>query len=258
MRSLTSVTDMTGLTRGRLPARVYWVRRLVVLGIALLLTVGIARLLGGSSDGSSGPDRATTVADTGSPVKGSSATDPTSPDTTGDGCPTKNAAKNASKKHATEEVSPVAMPSGPCAPDDIAITPSVPHPTAGSDIALVLDVSTVTSPACYWKLSGRTLALKITSGADLIWTTVQCARTIPTQDLVLRSSEPTRVRLTWSARRSEPGCPKLTEWALPGTYHLHVAALAGRPQDVTFALVAPPAPQVTRTAHPRRHHHQAG
>ena len=63
-------------------------------------------------------------------------------------------------------------------------------------------------------------------------------------------AEPTRVRLTWDARRSEPGCPVQTEWALPGTYHLHVAALAGQPQDVTFLLTAPSPAEVTKTAHP--------
>jgi hypothetical protein len=232
---------MTGVTRGRLPARVYWVRRLMVLGIALLLVVGIARLLGGSSDGSSGPDRATTVADA-----SSAGTDGRSQQRT----------HHHKKAHATPTPSPVAVPSGPCADNDVAITPSVPHPIAGRDISLVLDISSIVSPACDWKLSGRTLALKITSGADLIWTTVQCARVIPTRELVLRNTEPTRVRLTWDARRSEPGCPKVTDWALPGTYHLHVAALAGQPQDVTFLLDAPTPAEVTRTAHPKRHHHK--
>jgi hypothetical protein len=146
------------------------------------------------------------------------------------------------------------MPSGPCADNDVAITPSVPHPIAGSDIDLVLDISTITSPACDWTLSGRTLALKITSGPDLIWTTVQCAKVIPTQDLVLRNSAPTRVKLTWNARRSEPGCPAVTDWAQLGTYHLHVAALSGQPQDVTFTLVAPSPPEVTKTVHPKHHH----
>jgi hypothetical protein len=62
------------------------------------------------------------------------------------------------------------------------------------------------------------------------------------------------VRLTWDARRSEPGCPTQTEWALPGTYHLHVAALAGQPQDVTFLLSAPSPADVTKTAHPHQSH----
>jgi len=235
---------MTGTTRGRLPARVYWVRRLMVLGTALLLVVGIARLLGGSSDGSSGPDRATQVADTStSPTSGLSATG-------------HHRARHHHRAQHSVTASPVAMPSGPCADDDVAITPSVPHPIAGSDISLVLDISTVASPACDWTLSGKTLALKITSGPDLIWTTVQCAKVITPQSLVLRNTAPTRVKLTWNARRSEPGCPAITDWAKLGTYHLHVAALAGQPQDVTFNLAAPAPAQVTKTIHPKRHHHR--
>ncbi len=62
------------------------------------------------------------------------------------------------------------------------------------------------------------------------------------------------MKLTWDARRSEPGCPVRTEWALPGTYHLHVAALAGQPQDVTFLLTAPSPAEITKTAHPHQHH----
>lgn len=235
------------MTRGPLPARVYWVRRLMVLAIALLLVVGIARMLGGSSDGSSGADTARKVADTAPLVD-----DPTSsaPGTFG---PSATASKHH-RKHADDPATRVAMPSGPCSASDVAITPSVPKPVAGSDISLVLDISSLNTPACSWTLSGKTMALKITSGADLIWTTTECPRAIPTEDLVLRQTDPTRVKLTWDARRSEPGCPVRTEWALPGTYHLHVAALAGQPQDVAFLLTAPSPAEVTRTAHPHRHH----
>jgi hypothetical protein len=217
----------------------------MALGIAMLLVVGIARLLGGSSDASSGPDQAAPVADTSSDASSGTA----GPTASGSG-----RGRHHHRLRSTPSSSPVAMPSGPCADDDVAITPSVPHPVAGSDIDLVLDISTITSPACDWTLSGRTLALKITSGSDLIWTTVQCAKVIPTEDLVLRNSAPTRVKLAWNARRSEPGCPKVTDWAKLGTYHLHVAALSGQPQDVTFTLVAPSPPQVTKTVHPKKHH----
>jgi hypothetical protein len=242
---------MTGTTRGRLPARVYWVRRLMALGIALLLVVGIAKMLGGSSDGS-GNDSAANVADT-----TSTGADPSSSSTTLD--PTTGATGQGrhhgkKKNTADDPVTPVVMPSGPCAASDVAITPSVPVPVAGRDISLVLDISSLETPACTWTLSGKTLALKITSGQDLIWTTTQCAKAIPKQDLVLRQTAPTRVKLTWDARRSEPGCPVQTEWALPGTYHLHVAALAGQPQDVTFLLTAPSPAEVTQTAHPHQGH----
>jgi hypothetical protein len=242
------------MTRGPLPPRVYWVRRLMVLGIAALLVGGLARMLGGSSDASSG-EAARTVAGTAAPMS-----DPTASDSA-DRRPTGHAGH---RHRAHDPVTRVAMPSGPCPASDVAITPSVPKPIAGSDITVVLDVSSLNIPACSWTLSGRTMALKITSGNDRIWTTGECPHAIPTQDLTVRQAEPTRVKLTWDARRSEPGCPARTEWALPGTYHLHVAALAGQPQDVTFLLTAPTPPEVTRTAHPHRHHghgkkkHQAG
>jgi hypothetical protein len=224
----------------------------MVLGIATLLVVGIAKMLGGSSDASSGDDSARNVADT------SHSTGQALPSDTGSRPPSTGVTQrhhHQQKGSADDPVTRVAMPSGPCAADDVAISPSVPKPVAGGDIDLVLDISSLNTPACTWRLSGRTMALKITSGKDLIWTTNDCARAIPTEDLVLRQADPTRVKLTWDARRSEPGCPVQTEWALPGTYHLHVAALAGRPQDVAFLLTAPSPAEVTRTAHPHNGHH---
>jgi hypothetical protein len=239
---------MAGTTRGRQPARVYWVRRLAVLGIAFLLVVGIARMLGGSGDGSGG-DAARNVADSG-PI---TSADTSSPPSTTDG----GGRGTKKDKKADDPTTPVVMPSGPCAASDVAITPSVPKPVAGSDITLVLDLSSLNTPACTWTMSGKTMALKITSGRDLIWTSSECPRAIESQDLVLRQSDPTRVKLTWDARRSEPGCPVRTEWALPGTYHLDVAALAGQPQEVTFLLTTPSPAEVTKTAHPHQHagHH---
>ena len=219
----------------------------MVVGIALLLVVGIAKMLGGSSDGSSG-DAARNVADT------TPAPDPTTsgaPVTQGPTTPGDHQGKG--KKVDDPATRPV-MPSGPCDASDVAITPSVPKPIAGDDIKLVLDISSVSTPACTWTLSPRTTAVKITSGSDLIWTSVECPKTIPRRDLVVRQDDPVRVKLTWNAMRSEPGCRGLTQWALPGTYHLQVAALAGQPQDVTFLLTAPSPAEVTKTAHPHQHH----
>ncbi|HEX3929485.1 MAG TPA: hypothetical protein VHW64_02185 [Nocardioides sp.] len=215
---------MTRTTRGRLPARVYWVRRLMVLGIALLLVVGVAKLLSGGGGGSGGDsaDRARQVADTSSEG----------------GDPSDQGAHQG--KRSSDDATPTrVVPSGPCAASDIAITPSVPHPVGGADITVALDVSSLATPACSWTLSSQTLAMKITSGADLIWTTAQCGHAIPAQDLVVRQGTATRVKVTWDARRSEPGCPVETAWALPGTYHLDVAALGGQPQETAFLLTAP-------------------
>ena len=47
---LTTVARMGSVThpRGRLPRRVYWVRRSIVLVVALLLVFGVGKLLGGT------------------------------------------------------------------------------------------------------------------------------------------------------------------------------------------------------------------
>src|SRR4051812_29730898 len=127
---------MTGTTRGQLPARVYWVRRMMVLGIALLLVVGIAKLLGGSSDGSAG-DQARRVANTDPSTSGGLTSQ--GPDVT---------RRHRHKKKIGAPVTHVAMPPGPCEASDVAITPSVPKPIAGSDIKLVLDLASLNTPAC--------------------------------------------------------------------------------------------------------------
>jgi hypothetical protein len=216
----------------------------MVLAIATLLVFGLARMLGGSSDGSSGTDTARNVADTAPLTEASTSGVP------GRAGPSTGQHPRTSDDPAT----PVATPSGPCTASEVAIAPSVPKPVAGGDISLVLDISSLNTPACTWTLSRKTIALKITSGSDLIWTTSECPRAIPSRDVVLRRADPTRVKLTWDARRSEPGCPGRTEWALPGTYHLHAAALAGQPEDIAFLLTAPSPAEVTKTAHPRQHH----
>jgi hypothetical protein len=217
----------------------------MVLAIATLLVVGVARMLGGSGGGSGPADRGDTAAQAAD--HGAAGADPTA-----------SSSRPPKKKHrhhpkqADDPTTSVVMPSGPCEARDVAITPSVPHPVGGRDIAIVLDISSLDTPACTWTLSSTSLAMKITSGSDLIWTTAQCRRAIPTKDLVLRQDSPTRVRLTWDARRSEPGCPVQTEWAHTGTYHLQIAALGGQPQEATFLLTAPDQTDSTTSTAPTK------
>ena len=51
---LTSVARMPAMTRGPLPSRVYWTRRLLLLASAFALVFGFAHWLGSGSDGSGG------------------------------------------------------------------------------------------------------------------------------------------------------------------------------------------------------------
>ncbi len=70
------------------------------------------------------------------------------------------------------------------------------------------------------------------------------------EEVTLRRDDTTRVKMTWDARRSDEECSKLTEWALPGWYHVAAAALAGEPSDLQFELERPEREHVTKTVEP--------
>ena len=56
---------------------------------------------------------------------------------------------------------------------------------------------------------------------------------------MIRQAVDAPVVVTWSAKRSDEGCTKWTDWAMPGFYHVEAAALGGDGTDVQFELVAP-------------------
>ena len=219
---------MTSLTRGPLPASVYWRRRALLVGLGLVLLLIVTNLLGGGDDKTKGDAVATTVSG-----------DPTGE--TDDGQKTDKKPKKPKKT--TEPQEPVlAQPDGPCEDSDILITPSVEQAVAGKPVTVTLQLRTAEAEACTWRVSANHVTMKITSGADEIWTSRQCPNAVPTQDVVVRSAVTTFVDVAWKARRSDVGCPIPTPWSLPGTYHVHAAALGGEPAEATFQLEKPSAP----------------
>jgi hypothetical protein len=237
--------------RGPLPARVYWTRRIVVLGIPLLLVVVLARVLGGSSDAKdAGADTATRVGATTGTSPAATA-GPTAGAATG----TKGNKGKRGKKRDGETVPPepvLAEPTGPCTDSDIVATPALTSAPGGSDVPITINLRTAVMEACTWQVSPQTLTVTITSGDDYIWSTRECPAAIPVQDVVIRQAVDTPVVVTWSARRSDETCSDLTEWARLGFYHVDAAALGGEATDVQFELVAPTAPVITKTAEPQQ------
>jgi hypothetical protein len=236
--------------RGPLPARVYWARRLVVLGVPLLLVVVLARLLGGSSDAQDGQDGTATQA--GATVETSTA--PTSGPTV-DPAATAKDGKKGRKGRKNQETAPpepvLAEPSGPCAASDITATPALTTVPGGADIEIPIILRTTDSEACTWQASPETLTVTITSGDDFIWSTRECPASIPVQDVVVRSAVDTPVTVVWSARRSDEECSSQTAWAMPGFYHVEAAALGGEGTDVQFQLTGGVPEVVTETADPQ-------
>jgi hypothetical protein len=227
-----------------------------VLSVALVVFLGVGKILGHGSDGSS-DDKAqevgagTTTSATAT-VPAESPTKKGGKGGKGRGGKGGKGGKGMPTPTPTPTPTPVLPdPSGPCADDDVLITPTVAAPIAGSDITFMLNLQTRESEACTWQVSASTVVMKITSGRDDIWSSRDCPEAIPDQDVVVRRASITQVPVVWSSRRSDEYCSDRTAWALPGFYHVATAALAGEPTDVQFELVAPTPPTVTQTADPQ-------
>ena len=224
--------------RGPLPARVYWTRRVLVLGVAFGLVLGIGRLLGGGSDSAAKPSAQPAAVE-------SSAGSPSATSTMG----AMPVVPTESPKKGGRVRVPLATPTGPCQDSDVRVVPAMEgNAYAGGDVSLTLELSTFESPACSWKVSAESVAVRLTSGSDRIWTTQECPNAVPQEPVVLRSSQVTLVDITWSGRRSDSECSRSTQWAEPGYYHVSAAAMGSEPEEEQFEL-RPPAP-VTITPTP--------
>ena len=160
-----------------------------------------------------------------------------------------------SKKNATVETAPpepvLAEPTGPCTESDIVATPALTSAAGGADVPITINLRTVVTEACTWQASPETMTVTITSGSDYIWSSRECPVSIPPQDVVVRQAVDTPVVVTWSARRSDEGCTKWTDWAMPGFYHVEAAALGGDGTDIQFELTGGVPAVVTTTADPQ-------
>ena len=242
--------------RGPLPSRVYWTRRILVLGVPLLLVVVIARVLSGSADGRDDPaatasqvSAETTPAPTEEAAPEGEPTEPTPLGPAAPGADGKGKGKKGKKDVPPEPV--LAAPSGPCTADDIVALATIVQAPGGSDVPITFNLRTRETEACTWQVSPESFTVTITSGDDDIWSTRECPMAIPVQDVVVRREIDTPVTVVWSARRSDETCSRLTEWALPGWYHVQAAALAGEPTDVQFELVRPTSAVITKTVTPK-------
>jgi hypothetical protein len=238
---------MSGLAtpRGPLPARVYWTRRLILVAVAALLVLTLGRVLTGGSDGSG--DAGSTKNDKATQVAGV----PSSPD----GGAT-DAATTAATPGAQGGKPPLAQPDGPCRPEDLTVAAEVGQTPNDGQVEIVLAVSG-TKAACTFTFSQESVVVKISSGADSIWSSQQC-KTLPSQDVVVRSALPAKVPFVWNGHRSDEDCSRGAAWAKAGAYHVVSAPLGGEPTDVQFELTRPPAVVVTKTAKPKQVTQPAG
>ncbi|CAM3325448.1 hypothetical protein NODU109028_11770 [Nocardioides dubius] len=238
---------MSGVTRpsGPLPARVYWVRRALVLGTAFVLVFALARLLGGGSDGSS---EATPQAEQAAAKPTSEVETAPKAETT----PSAGQSGQAGKKTKKAKRSwPVA--DGDCLPEEVRVSPEIRSAAAGADRIRIPLTLTTDREACIFDFSASTVVLKITSGNDKIWSSQHCPTVLGERRVVVRSIRPVRLNVDWNGKRSNEECdPRTAGWAFKGGYHAIAAPLGGEPVDQYFELTQAESKVITKVREPKR------
>lgn len=223
------------------PEQTYWVRRALVLVAAIvalvLIIVVIVNLFRTNSASASGPGGvppavpAATSDSTATPTATATtsptpAATPTSPwalpaSPTPASTPSPDTQRAATTAPSSGTLTPSARPSGPLACDPAALRPTlrgqhtvkVNRPTA-FDLSLING-----SPAgCRLVVDPTSFELTIYSGRDRIWTSSDCAKTVPVKVVRLRSQDALAWKMVWNGQRSAKGCQTRPETPKPGTY----------------------------------------
>ena len=203
---------------GPLPGSTYWRRRFVVLGLLLVLAVVVRLLLPGSSGG---PGK--------QPLTAGHRTTAT---------PTGTRPPAATPPSPTSRPAVASSPVGTCLDGALSLSATTDAPSypAGSSPRLGLTLRNTGSVACRRDLGSDAVELLVLSGADRIWSSDDCSPGTARDVLLLAPGASRSVVLSWSGRRSRPGCTGAREQALPGTYRLVARVGMLRSSDAAFAF----------------------
>ncbi|MCA2183847.1 hypothetical protein [Nonomuraea cavernae] len=193
---------------------VYWRRRMSVL-IAVLVVVAVVAWA--CSSGADGPER-TSNAET-SP-SASPSTDPLLAGLRTLALGTATPTPKPSVTKATPSAKPSQRAGQPCAEGDLVLSLQGEQEVYGAGARPTFLVTVVnTGPVmCKADVGPRAMEIRITSGDDRIWSTVDCVSGPGTDMKELQRGVPYVRSMEWDRRRSSETCGTQSSEALPGTY----------------------------------------
>lgn len=177
--------------------RVYWVRRLVVIALVVVLVVGAFLVAQALRGGAAGPS------DGGQPAVTDVPTDSAAEDVAAEG--------------------PAA-----CAPTDLAVTLTTDAGSyaPGTPVVLTVAITNNAATSCTVDAGEASREIVVTSGTDRIWSSFDCPTEPAERLLLLPSGARDEVAITWGRTRSAAGCPADQPAPRAGTYTA-VASVAG-------------------------------
>lgn len=93
--------------------------------------------------------------------------------------------------------------------------------------------------ACTLPITPDSLVARITSGADVVWSSADCPDALLAKQVVVRSDPATVYSVDWNARRSTPNCATEGQVAPPGGYWVEAALVGGEPHKAYFDITPP-------------------
>lgn len=194
---------------GGQPPEVYW-RRRIVAAMGLVLTLVVIYFLASSPGGDK--------------------------DKTG----TKTTNSAAPIVSTTPSGGPSADASRPCAAADVTltVTPNPKNFASGSLPVFDVDIKQVGATPCLLDTAATGTELKITSGSDRIFSSLDCPAdaTINARKFVLSAGASETFQVTWKRQRSAPECTTVEAAPKAGTYHALLSVQGIAAADATFTL----------------------
>lgn len=237
---------MQGWTRpvGPENERTYWVRRVIVLGVGLLV---LALVVGAVVKACSPAPQAAVT-----PAPGASAPAVSTRSATPASIADHSVRPTPGPSETTPPPSTAPSESAPATPTP---TSTEPTPAAACDAAqmrvtlvgtrrvespssqrLSLSVINGSAVPCTLTISEHTFLLEITSGPQKVWTTAECPAWLPPTSVVLLPEKAYAWDVTWPTRRSSGKCTLASETLPSGTYVAQATLAGAQPAKLVMEL----------------------
>lgn len=202
---------------GPRPPRVYWVRRLVVLGGFVLVLVGVWALVGALRPDAREP--------------GAAASQESAAEQTGE-----QAA--AGGDGAEPAVADGADALGACDPAGLTVTLATPVRAYADDQEPSFTVAVTNGGvACTLDVGSGALVVTVTSGSDRIWSSADCAPDEePEKMLLLDAGAQHQETVAWDRTRSDTSCTPDLPAPRPGTYQAVATFHGAATEPAVFEL----------------------
>jgi hypothetical protein len=231
---------------GPLPPQVYWRRRGLALGIALVaiaLVAGVAFALFGPSD---------SVKDT---AKSQTAQMPQPENKTPVVPPAESSPEPTPTPTSAVAPPPVLQAGDDCPDSNLAIkgVTNAPQYVIGDQPKFTMVVTNIGLVACKRDVGAAVLAAYVYSlDNNRLWSNLDCAPSNETLVKTFNPGEQVTTEVTWTGMGSAPQCPLPREPIGPGTYNLVVQLGNLRSAEIPFTLTdaPPPAPPVEQAPPP--------